>query len=768
MTTKTNDAHRYHQEGRPGKNEVIPTQPCLTQRDLSLAYTPGVAEPCLEIAARPDAAYEYTAKGNLVAVVTNGTAVLGLGDIGALAGKPVMEGKGVLFKKFADIDVFDLEISEKDPQKLIEIIAALEPTFGGINLEDIKAPECFIVEKALKERMQIPVFHDDQHGTAIISAAAMINAALVQGKKVEALKVVVSGAGAAAIACMDLWQLLGVKRENIVMCDTKGVLHEGRRGTVDVTKEAYLQKTAARTLGEALAGADVLVGLSKGNCVTADMVKAMADRPIIFAMANPDPEIPYDVARAARPDAVIGTGRSDYPNQVNNVLGFPYIFRGALDVGARRINEEMKLAAAHAIAELARESVPDRVRAAYGGEALRFGRDYILPKPVDERVLLFVAPAVAKAAMDTGVARRPIDLSHYRDALEQRLGPARSIMRQIIYRVSRDRKRIVFPKADDPRVLKALDMMVEDGIAKPVVLVWDEKGLREQAEALGVKLDGVEFIPLKTRPSLEAEIKALIARRGRRGMTGPKARNLLSTDATISALMMVREGYADGVVAGLQHGYPETIRLALQLVGPGDGRRACAGVHVVVTKRGPLFFADTTVNIAPDAATLADIALMTARFAQELGVTPHVALLSFANFGSSRSREPVLAAEAARILRQQHPELDVDGEMQVQIALDPAHRARTWPQCTLQGEANVLIFPNLAAGNTAYQLLGRVGGADEIGPVLLGLRKPVTVVPPSCSVETIVQMTAMTALQAMMRSGTGLFDSVPPGAAHLP
>ena len=758
--TKQTDALRYHAEGRPGKIEVVPTKPCLTQRDLSLAYSPGVAEPCLEIAERPDAAYEYTAKGNLVAVVSNGTAVLGLGDIGPYAAKPVMEGKGVLFKKFADIDVFDIEINEKDPQKLIDIIIALEPTFGGINLEDIKAPECFIVEKALKERMQIPVFHDDQHGTAIISAAAMLNAAEVQGKKLPEMKVVVSGAGASAIACMNLWQLLGVKVENILMCDTKGVLHEGRRGTVDVTKEPYLRKTNARTLAEALVGADVLVGLSKGNCVTAEMIKPMAERPIIFAMANPDPEIPYEVARAARPDAIIGTGRSDYPNQVNNVLGFPYIFRGALDVGAKRINEEMKLAAAHAIAQLARESVPDRVRAAYGGEPLRFGRDYILPKPVDERVLLWVAPAVAKAAMETGVARKQIDLRQYRDDLEQRLGPSRSIMRQIIYRVARDPKRIVFAKAEDPRVLRALEMMIEDGIARPVVL-GDEKTLREQAEALDVKLDGVEFVALATRPSLEEEAKALLAHRGRRGMTGPKARALLANDTTVAGLMMVRQGLADGLVAGLQHGYPETIRLALQLVGPGDGRRAAAGVHVVVTKRGPVFFADTTVNISPDANMLADIAQMTAAFARELGVEPHVAMLSFANFGSSSHPEAVKVAQAARLLREREPGLDVEGEMQVQIALDPEARALTWPQATLEGEANVLIFPNLGAGNTAYQLLARLGGADEIGPVLLGMRKPVTVVPPSCSVETIVQMTAMTALQALTK--TGRFESaVPP------
>jgi malate dehydrogenase (oxaloacetate-decarboxylating)(NADP+) len=746
--TKPSDALRYHAEGRPGKIEVVPTKSCQTQRDLSLAYSPGVAEPCLEIAARPDAAFEYTAKANLVGVVSNGTAVLGLGDIGALASKPVMEGKAILFKKFADIDVFDLEVGEKDPHKLIDIILSLEPTFGGINLEDIKAPECFLIERELKARMQIPVFHDDQHGTAIISAAALLGAAEIQGKKLPELRVAVSGAGASAISCMNLWRMLGVHVENILMCDSLGVLHEGRRGAVDVTKEPYLRSTAARTLSDALKGADVLVGLSKGNCVTGEMVRAMADKPIIFALANPDPEIPYDVARAARPDAILGTGRSDYPNQVNNVLGFPYIFRGALDVGARQINDEMKLAAAKAIAALARESVPDRVRAAYGGAPLRFGPDYILPKPVDERVLLWVAPAVAGAAVRTGVARRQIDLPSYRDALERRLGPARSIMRQIIYRVAHQPKRIVFASADDDRVLRSLRMLVEDKIARPVVL-GDESALRAKASLLDLNFNGVEFVSLAHRPTLAREAEALLALRGRHGMTGPKARALLEQDATVAGLMMVRLGEADGLVAGLQHGYPETIRLALQLVGSGDGTRAAAGVHVVVTKRGPIFFADTTVNIAPDAAMLADIASMTARFARDVGVEPHVALLSFANFGSSRHPEAGKVAEAVRMLREREPTLDVEGEMQAQIALDPAARTLNWPQATLRGEANVLIFPNLAAGNTAYQLLARMGGADEIGPVLLGLKKPVTVVPPGCSVETIVQMTAMTALQSL-------------------
>ena len=741
------DALRYHSEGRPGKIQVVPTKPCLTQRDLALAYSPGVAEPCLEIQRNPDSVFDYTAKGNLVAVVSNGTAVLGLGNIGPLAGKPVMEGKGVLFKKFADIDVFDIEIDENDPKKLIDIIASLEPTFGGINLEDIKAPECFEIETALKERMQIPVFHDDQHGTAIISAAALINAVEVQGKNPADLKVVVSGAGAAAISCMNLWQQVGVRLENIFMCDSKGVLHEGRRGTVDASKEPYLRQTEARTLADAMVGADAFIGLSVANCVTEAMVKSMAPKPIIFALANPDPEIPYPLARAARPDAIIGTGRSDYPNQVNNVLGFPFIFRGALDVGARRINTEMKLAAARAIAQLAREDVPDRVRAAYSDEPMRFGLEYILPKPLDERVLLHVAPAVAKAAMETGVARKHLDLDAYRDTLEKRMGPARSIVRQVIHRVSHDPKRIIFPEASDDRVLRALPRLMEDGIAKPVLL-GDEKLLRQKAEALGIELEGVEFVSLLERPNFDRDVGTLTELRGRRGMTLPKARELLRNDATVAGLMMLRAGDADGLVAGLSHGYPETIGLALRFIGLDPGVRAAAGAHMLITQRGPILFADTTVNIMPDAETLADIAIMTANFAREMGIEPHVAMLSYANFGSSSHPEAVKVADAVRIARQREPGLDIEGEMQAQIALDSVTRKRDWPHTKLGGDANVLVFPTLGASNTAYQLLAALGGADEIGPVLLGLRRPITVIPPACSVETIVQMTAITALHA--------------------
>jgi malate dehydrogenase (oxaloacetate-decarboxylating)(NADP+) len=740
------DALRYHEQGRPGKIEVVPTKPCLTQRDLSLAYSPGVAEPCLEIARDPSAVFAYTAKSNLVAVVSNGTAVLGLGDIGPLAGKPVMEGKGVLFKKFADIDVFDLEIAERDAAKLVDVIAALAPTFGGINLEDIKAPECFAVEAALKERIDIPVFHDDQHGTAIITGAALLNAAAIQGKELGKLEVVVSGAGASAIACMELWCQLGVDRQHITMCDSKGVLHEGRRGQVDATKERFLRQTDNRSLADALRGADVFVGLSIANVVTAEMVQAMAERPIIFALANPDPEIPYDVAKAARPDAIVGTGRSDHPNQVNNVLGFPFIFRGALDVHARRITDAMKLAAARAIAELARAEVPERVRQAYGGELLRFGPDYILPKPLDERVLLYVAPAVAQAAVDSGVARKPMDLKAYRDELERRLAPSRSIVRGVIQRVARSPLRIAFAEPDDDRVLRALPQLVEDHVARPVLL-GDEKAIRARADVLGVRLDGVEFVALHDRGGQERDVSALLELRGRKGLTAPLARREVMEDATTTALLMVRAGDVDGLVAGLEHGYPETIRRALQLIGTADGVRAVAGAHVLVTKQGPLVLADTTVNIEPDADTLCDIAAMAARFARALGLEPHVAMLSFANFGQSDHPESRKVARAVRLLQKKEPALDVDGEMQVQVALDPDARQRVWPHAGLQGAANVLVFPNLAAGNAAYQLMARAGGADEIGPVLLGLRRPVTVVPPGATIEGIVRMTAFTALQ---------------------
>ena len=754
MSSLREDALRYHAEGRPGKIEVSLTKPCSTQRDLSLAYTPGVAQPCLDIEKDPSKAYDYTAKGNLVAVVSNGTAVLGLGDIGALAGKPVMEGKGVLFKRFADIDVFDIEVNEKDPKKLIEIVASLEPTFGGINLEDIKAPECFEVEQTLKERMNIPVFHDDQHGTAIISAAGLMNALEIQGKRIEEVRVVVSGAGAAAIACMNLWMKFGLRRENIMVCDSKGVLHEGRRGTVDKTKEAFLVDTKCRNLADAMKGADVFMGLSKGNTVTAEMAKTMARKAIIFAMANPDPEIPYLVAKAALPDAIIATGRSDYPNQVNNVLGFPFIFRGALDVMARQITEEMKMAASKALAALAREDVPDNVRAAYGDANLKFGPDYIIPKPLDERVLLWEAPAVAKAAMECGVARKKVDIDEYKASLEKRLGPSRMLIRNIVQQVKASPRTLVFPEADDPRIIRACRVLVDDGVAKPV-MVGNPETIAEKAKEAGIDLKGIEVIDISKRDTIEKDIQELLSVRGRRGMTVTLARQMILTDPTVVGLLMVRNGQVDGMVAGIHHGYSETIRMALKLVGVGEGVRTAAGVHVMVTKKGPLFLADTTVNVHPDSTHLADIAIMTARFVRELGIEPHVAMLCYANFGGSTDPSTRVISDAVKMVKQREPELDCDGEMQAQVALDDSLRARLWPQCTLKGSPNVLVMPNLAAANIAYQMLSRAGGADEIGPVLLGLRKPVTVISPRAPVNTIVQMAAMTALHGIKGTSWG-------------
>lgn len=749
MSSLREDALRYHVEGRSGKIEIALTKSCSTQRDLSLAYTPGVAYPCLEIARDPAKVFDYTAKGNLVAVVSNGTAVLGLGDIGPMAGKPVMEGKGVLFKKFADVDVFDIEINERDPKKIIEVVAALEPTFGGINLEDIKAPECFEIEEALKERMQIPVFHDDQHGTAIISAAGLLNALELQNKHIAEVTVVVSGAGAAAIACCNLWMRLGVRRENIIMCDSRGVLHEGRRGSVDKSKEPFIRNTTARTLADAIKGADVFLGLSKGNVLTPEMLKTMRPKAIIFALANPDPEVTYPEARETLPDAIVATGRSDYPNQVNNVLGFPFIFRGALDVSARAITEDMKLAAARSLAALAREEVPETVQAAYGDQRLEFGPDYIIPKPLDERVLLWEAPAVAKAAMDCGVARRQLDLDEYRGALERRLGPARSLVRGIVQEVKKIKKVIAFAESDDRRVLRACRILVDDGIVQPL-LIGTQATIEHAAAEANVDLRGIEILDLASRgASVEDDLKELMAARGRRGMTATRARELLLTDPMTVAFMMVRRGVVDGAVAGVHHGYTETIRMALKLIGLSEGVHTTAGVHILVGRQGPLFFADTTVNIAPDASVLSDIAIMTARFVRELGLEPKLAMISYSNMGGSSHPLARKVADAVQLIHEREPELECDGELQAQMALDPVVRERYWPHCTLKGVPNVFVFPSLGAANSAYQFLVKLAGMEEVGPVLLGLRKPVTVVTPRAPVSGIVQMAAMTALHSI-------------------
>jgi malate dehydrogenase (oxaloacetate-decarboxylating)(NADP+) len=745
MSTRE-DALTYHSHGRPGKIAVVPTKPVASQRDLSLAYSPGVAEPCRAIASDPSAVSRYTARGNLVAVISNGTAVLGLGDIGPLAAKPVMEGKGVLFKKFADIDVFDIELDEKDPDKLVDIICALEPTFGGINLEDIKAPECFLIERKLRERLRIPVFHDDQHGTAIICAAALKNAVELQQKSMPELKVVCLGAGAAAVACMELWMRLGVKRENIWMADSKGIVVEGR-SALNEFKERFARPAHERqlSLSEALEGADVFLGLAAGNLVTAEMVARMAPRPIILALANPDPEIPYDEARAARPDAIVATGRSDFPNQVNNVLGFPYVFRGALDVGASCINEEMKLAAALALAELTRREVPDRVQRAYGGGALQFGPDYIIPKPFDQRVLYWVAPAVAKAAMDSGVAREKLDLREYRDRLIRTLSPTSKLMWSINTLAKRAPKRIVFAEGAEPKVLRAAAILQEEGIGLPILLGRPDR-IEEAAAEIGLKLTGMEIVHPRNDPRVEPFADVYHRMRERRGVTRGEAIRKLAGRSTYFALMMLREGHADAAVSGITHRYPETITPAFEIIGVRAGVRRACGMHVVITDRTVRLLADTTLNIDPDAETLAEIALHAVDAARHLGIDPRVAMLSFSTFGSAPSPSSRKMAEATRLVKQLRPQLNIDGELGADVALSEELR-ESYPFSTLKGEANVLVFPNLDAGNIAYKLIG--AGADVIGPVLLGMEKPVALLSPESTVDDIVHLTTIAVSRAV-------------------
>ncbi len=745
MSTR-DDALAYHAQGRPGKIAVVPTKPVASQRDLSLAYSPGVAEPCLAIAAEPDAVARYTARGNLVAVISNGTAVLGLGDIGPLAAKPVMEGKGVLFKKFADIDVFDLELSERDPDKLVDIICALEPTFGGINLEDIKAPECFVVEQKLRERLRIPVFHDDQHGTAIISAAALKNAVELQQKRMPELRVVCLGAGAAAVACIELWMRLGLRRENIWMFDSRGLVVEGRGGLNEYkARFARPPREAKQSLADALDGADVFLGLATANLVTAEMVQRMAPRPIIFALANPDPEIPYDVARAARPDAIVASGRSDYPNQVNNVLGFPYVFRGALDVGARCINEEMKLAAALALAELARRDVPDRVQQAYGGGLLRFGPEYIIPKPFDARVLYWVAPAVANAAMESGVARITLELRDYRDRLIRMLSPTSKLMFSINALAKREPKRIVFCDGAEPKILRAAAILQEEGICKPILLGRRER-IEASAQACGIKLSGMELVYPRDDQRVDAFADAYHRLRERRGVTRPHAIRVLAGRSTYFGMMMVREGHAEAVVAGLSNSYAETVASALEVIGVRPGVKRACGMHIVISDRAVRLLADTTLNIDPDAETLAEITLQAVEAAGHLGIPPRVALLSFSTFGSAPAPSSRKVAEAVRLVKERMPELNVDGELGADIALSEELRG-PYAFSSLKGEANVLIFPNLDAGNIAYKLIG--GDGDVIGPVLLGMDKPVAVLSPESSVDDIVHLTTIAVSRAV-------------------
>jgi len=742
------EALDYHRRGRKGKIEVVPTKPCVTQHDLTLAYSPGVAEPCREIEKNPDEVFNYTARGNLVAVVSNGTAVLGLGNIGALAGKPVMEGKGVLFKRFADIDVFDIEIDSTDPDEVIKVVKLLEPTFGGINLEDIRAPECFYIEETLKREMNIPVFHDDQHGTAIISGAALLNALEIVGKKIEQVKVVFNGAGASGIACAKYYVRLGVRPDNLVLCDTHGVVYKGRKEGMNRYKEEFAREVKARTLAEAMVGADVFVGLSVGGVVSREMVRSMADRPIVFAMANPDPEISYEEAKAARPDVVMATGRSDYPNQVNNVLGFPFIFRGALDVRARAINEEMKIAATMALAALAKEGVPATLAQAYRLERIEYGPEYIIPKPLDPRVLLWVTPAVAKAAMDSGVARVKIDLDQYRESLEARLGKAREIMRVMINKAKRAPKRIVYPEGDHQRILRACEIILDEGIAKPILL--GPRPVIEQTIA-ELHLDlkrGVEIIDPATSPRYEDYVNEFYAMRRRKGVTLRDARQTM-LNRNYFGSMMVHLGDADGLVSGLTQHYPETIRPALQIIRVREEVNRVAGLYIMCLKSGVYFFADATVNIEPTAEDLAEIAILAAKTARRFEIQPRVAMLSFSNFGSTRHPLSEKVRRATEIVRQRMPDLMIDGEMQADTAVVPEIVESTYPFCHLKGGANVLVFPDLEAGNVAYKLMQRLGGAEAIGPILMGMRKPVHVLQIGSMDETdVLNMTAIAVVDA--------------------
>jgi len=747
MAITKQDALDYHQGTRPGKIEVVSTKPCFTQRDLSLAYTPGVAEPCLEIEKNPQDAYKYTAKGNLVAVVTNGTAVLGLGDIGALAGKPVMEGKGVLFKRFADIDVFDIELNTKDSDEIIKACQLLEPTFGGINLEDIKAPECFYIEETLKKTMKIPVFHDDQHGTAIISGAALANAVELTGKRLDQIKVVVNGAGASGIACAEHYVCMGVKRENITLCDTKGVIYKGRKEGMNPYKERFAKETSARTLADAVKGADCLLGLSKKGAFTPEMIASLAPRPVVFAMANPDPEITYEEARAVRSDIIMATGRSDYPNQVNNVLGFPFIFRGALDVHATTINEEMKLAATYALAALAKEDVPDSVCRAYGVENLKYGVDYIIPKPFDPRVLVWEAAAVAKAAMETGVAQNPVNINEYREQLEKRLGKAHELMRQMVHKAQANPKRIVFPEGNHQKILRACHALIEEKIAVPILLGRTNEIQRKAAE-LGIPLTGVTIVEPETAPRRQEYVNEFYRLRQRRGVTLGSADELMN-DRNIFGSMMVRMGDADAIVSGVTQNYPDTIRPALQVIGVREGIHKVSGVYIIITRKGDLYFlADATVNIEPTAEDLAEIALSTAQEARRFDIEPRVAMLSFSSFGSTQHPLCDKVRRAVELARYADPTLIIDGEVQAGVAVSSKKLEAAFPFSALKGGANVLIFPDLQSCNIACKLLGPLGGAETVGPILAGMAKPVHLLQRGAEVEEIVTIATIAVVDA--------------------
>jgi malate dehydrogenase (oxaloacetate-decarboxylating)(NADP+) len=745
--SKRDEALEYHSGGRPGKIEVVPTKPTATQRDLSLAYTPGVAIPCLEIAANPADVYKYTAKGNLVAVITNGTAVLGLGDIGAAAGKPVMEGKGVLFKRFADIDVFDIEIDTRDTEEFIKCVTLLEPTFGGINLEDIAAPECFEIEERLKAAMNIPVFHDDQHGTAIISAAALVNALEVAGKRIEDVRIVISGAGAAAMACLRLYIKLGLNKANVLLVDRHGVIYKGRKDDMTPYKEEFAAETDRRTMSDAFVNADVFIGLSAGGIVSQDMVKSMAPDPIVFAMANPTPEIGYEEAVAARPDVIMATGRSDYPNQVNNVLGFPFIFRGALDCRATTINDEMKLAASHALANLAKEDVPDSVLRAYGNERMSFGREYLIPKPFDYRVLLTVPVAVARAAAETGVAQMPIDdYDAYRRRLESMLGRSRGLMHELYGRARQNPKRIVFPEGDQEKIIRAAKILIDEKLAHPILLVHREE-IGTLLRKYNVDESKITIIDINRSPDYDRYVQRFHEMRRRHGITVADAHRILNS-RNYYAMMMLDAGDADGVIAGLRAYYPATLKPALQIVKTRPGVKHVSGAYLLMFKNRTLILADTTVNISPDSETLAEIAEQTAETAKRFNIEPRIAMISFSDFGSTQHAHTTKVRDAVEILKKRRPDLIVEGEMQADTAVVPEIAQQDHPWSAIQGDANVLVFSNLDAANAIYKLLWRLGGAEVIGPILQGIAKPVHVLQRGVDVNDIVNMAAIAVLDA--------------------
>jgi malate dehydrogenase (oxaloacetate-decarboxylating)(NADP+) len=750
-TNKEQDALDYHAQGRPGKIQVIPTKPTNSQRDLTLAYSPGVAVPCLRIADNVEDVYKYTAKGNLVAVISNGTAVLGLGDIGPEASKPVMEGKGLLFKIFADIDVFDLELNTKSIDEFVSIVKALEPTFGGVNLEDIKAPECFEIERRLKETMNIPVMHDDQHGTAIISAAALLNACELQEKNIQDIKIVVNGAGAAAISCTRLYVSLGARKENIVMCDRTGVIRDDRTN-LDAIKAEFATPLNINTLAEAMADADVFIGLSSADCVTVEMLKSMAPKPIVFAMANPNPEIAYDLAISSREDLIMATGRSDYPNQVNNVLGFPYIFRGALDVRATSINEEMKIAAVHAIADLAKKSVPEAVNMAYNVKNIKFGRDYIIPKPVDLRLMTNVSAAVAKAAIESGVARKVItDWDAYHEELKGRLGGEDAIMRAVTNRAKSSPKRVVFAEADNYKILKAAQIVKEEGIAIPILL-GNVEVINQIIVDNALELDGVTIIdPMQEPERTKKYSDSLFQKRQRKGLTLLEASKLMR-DRNYFGASMVEFGEADAMISGLTKNYASTIKPALHVIGIEEGVNRVAGMYLMMTKKGPVFFGDTTVNVDPTVNELVDLTVLMDGAVRKFNIQPRIAMLSYSNFGSNQGLVPDKTRKAVEILHKQHKHILVDGEMQGNFAINNALLKDNFPFSTLaDGPANTLVFPNLESGNIAYKLLQELGGAEAVGPILLGIRKPVHIVQLGSSVREIVNMVTIAVVDVQVK-----------------